>query len=267
VYLPAALASLPGVIRVLPWNSPRVGACLPIKTVRVALLTALCATAAALAAASALASVEVAVDPRGGESLRVDAAGNAEVRWTAADGSQRSLLVTRDGSLRYGGLSGADVSHPAAGVSIPWALVLRQTPDGRFYALQAWRRLDTGPVELRFSRWDGEPTKLTLSTVCCKWGHVNVVGSASFHGRPIYGYKATRQGNPLDPYGRNVYLDSYRGGRWDRMMGILTHRPTGSFSLWIRPEWTGAQYRGAIPGPNWGWTLGPDAFAQTASSS
>jgi hypothetical protein len=43
---------------------------------------------------------------------------------------------------------------------------------------------------------------------------VNVVGSASFHGRPIYGYKATRVGNPLDPYGRNVYLDSFRGGRW-----------------------------------------------------
>ena len=234
---------------------------------RVAFLTALCAATAALAAASALASVEVAVDPRGAESLRVDAAGNAEVSWTAADGSHRSLLVARDGSLRYGGLSGADVSHPAAGASIPWAVVVRQTPDGRFYALQAWRRLDTGPIELRFSRWQGEPTKLTLTTVCCKWGHVNVVGSASFHGRPIYGYKATRVGNPLDPYGRNVYLDSFRGGRWDRMMGILTHRPTGSFSLWIRPEWTGAQYRGTIPGPNWGWTLGPDAFAQTASSS
>jgi hypothetical protein len=232
-----------------------------------ALLTALCAAAAVLAAGSALASVEVAVDPRSGESLRVDAAGNAEVRWTATDGSQRSLLVARDGSLRYGGLSGADVSHPSSGASIPWAVVVRQTPGGHFYALQAWRRLVTGPVELRFSRWDGEPTKLTLRTVCCKWGHVNVVGNASFHGRPIYGYKATRQGNPLDPYGRNVYLDSYRGGQWDRMMGILTNRPTGSFSLWIRPEWTGSQYRGTIPGPNWGWTLGPDAFAQTASSS
>jgi hypothetical protein len=232
---------------------------------RVALVAALCA-AAAVTAASALASVEVAVDPRGGESLRVDSAGNAEVRWTAADGSQRSLLVAGDGSLRYGGLSGADVSHPAPSASIPWAVVVRQTPGGHFYALQAWRRLDSGPVELRFSRWDGEPTELTLKTVCCKWGHVNVVGSASFHGRPIYGYKATRQGNPLDPYGRNVYLDSYRRGQWDRMMGILTNRPTGSFSLWIRPEWTGSQYRGTIPGPNWGWTLGPDAFAQTASS-
>jgi hypothetical protein len=234
--------------------------------VRVAFLSAALFAAAAVAAASAPASIEVAVDPRGGASLRVDATGNAEVRWTAADGTHRSLLVGRDGSLRYGGLSGSDVSHPAAGVSIPWTVAVRQTPDGRFYALQAWRRLVHGPVELRFSRWEGAPTKLTLRTVCCKWGHENVVGSASFHGRPIYGYKSTRQGNPLDPYGRNVYLDSYRGGRWERMMGILTNRPAGSFSLWIRPEWAGGGYRGTIPGPNWGWTLGPDAFAQAGSS-
>jgi hypothetical protein len=227
-------------------------------------LTALVA-AAMMAAPCALASVEVAVDARSA-SLRVDAAGNAEVRWTAADGSQRSLLVSRDGGLRYGALSGSDVSHAAAGVLIPWAVAVREAPDGRYYALQAWRRLVDGPVELRFSRWEGEPTKLTLKTVCCKWGHENVVGNASFHGRPIYGFKATRRGNPLDPYGRNVYLDSYRSGKWERMMGILTNRPTGSFSLWIRPEWAGGEYRGTIPGPNWGWTLGPDALAQVGSS-
>jgi hypothetical protein len=237
-----------------------------LSSVRLAVLAAICAAATALTAAAALGSVEVAVDPRGGESLRVDAAGNAEVRWMAADGTRHSLLVGRDGSLRYGGLAGADVTRPAAGVAIPWAVVVRRAADGTHYALQAWRRLDTGPVELRFSRWRGESTKLTLRAVCCKWGHENVIGNASFHGRPIYGTKATRQGNPLDPYGRNVYLDSYRGGRWDRMMGILTHRPTGSFSLWIRPNWAGARYRGTIPGPNWGWTLGPDAFAQTGSS-
>jgi hypothetical protein len=230
------------------------------------MVTVFCAIAAALAAVPALASVEVAVDPQGGESVRVDSAGNAEVSWTAADGSRHSLVISRDGSLRYGGVSGADVSHPATDVAIPWAVVVRQTSDGRFYALQLWRRLDNGPVELRFSRWTGEPTKLTLHAVCCKWGHENVVGNASFHGRPIYGFKATPQGSPLDPYGRNVYLDSFRGGRWDRMMGILTHRPTGSFSLWIRPSWAGSQYRGTIPGPNWGWMLGPDAFAETGSS-
>src|SRR4029079_2741149 len=92
-----------------------------------------------LAAPCALASVEVAIDAQSA-SLRVDASGNAEVRWTAADGSQRSLLVSREGSLRYGALSGSDVSHAAAGVLIPWAVVVRQAPDGRYYALPALRR-------------------------------------------------------------------------------------------------------------------------------
>jgi hypothetical protein len=143
---------------------------------------------------------------------------------------------------------------------------LRRTPDGALWALQVWRRLARGSVELRFSRWRGDPTQLTLRTVCCKWGGENVQGQASFQGRPIYGQRSTLQGVPLDPFGRNVYLDSYRGGSWVRMMGILTNRPTGAFSLWIRSYWQGSRYRGAISGPNWGWTLAPDAAAQTASS-
>ena len=50
------------------------------------------------------------------------------------------------------------------------------------------------------------------------------------------------------------------------MMGILTNRPTGYFSLWIRTNWYGTRYRGAIIGPNWGWTLGPDAAAEALST-
>jgi hypothetical protein len=50
------------------------------------------------------------------------------------------------------------------------------------------------------------------------------------------------------------------------MMGILTNRPRGSFSLWIRNYWQGTRYRGAIIGPNWGWTLAPDAQAEATTS-
>jgi hypothetical protein len=186
------------------------------------------------------------------------------VTWTSG-GERRSIVVARDGSLHFGStLSSPDVSHEATGVQLPWEVVVRQTQDGSFYALQSWRRLDDGPVELRFSRWTGAPTSLTLHVVCCKWGSVNVVGEASFHGHPIYGERATPQGAPLDPYGRNIYLDTFRSGAWHRMMGILTHKPTGRFSLWIRSSWVGSAYRGTIPGPNLGWTLGPDALAQAA---
>ena len=214
---------------------------------------------------TAVASVEVGVGATN-VTLRVDSVGDADVSWDSA-GAHRSLLIARDGSLHYGaGLVGPDVSHPSEGVALPWKVTVRQTPDGSFYAVQAWRRLVAGPIELRFSRWKGEPTKLVLDVVCCKWGSVNVEGSASFHGKPIFGYSATPQGSPLDPFGRNVYLDSFRDGHWERMMGILTHRPTGTFSLWIRANWSGTSYRGTIPGPNWGWTLAPDAAANAATT-
>jgi hypothetical protein len=213
-------------------------------------------------AGTAGASVEVGINAHDA-TLRVDASGDAEVTWVG-DGGSHSVLISRDGSLHFGGgLEGPDVSRPVSGLELPWQVAVRQTADGSFYGLQERRRLDDGPVELRFSRWQGAPTKLTLAAVCCKWGSVNVDGAASFHGRPIFGYSATPQGAPLDPFGRNVYLDSLQGGHWERMMGILTHRPTGTFSLWIRPEWRGTDFRGTIPGPNWGWTLGPDAAAET----
>jgi hypothetical protein len=236
---------------------------------RTAVALGIAATAAVLVLATAGpcgASIKVAGDARSA-SLRVDGAGYAEIDWVGAGGEARSLLVSPSGSLVYGGrLRGRDVSTEAPDVRIPFALVVRRTPDGALWALQAWRRLLHGPVELRFARWRGEPTRLTLRAVCCKWGGENIRGDASFQGRPIYGEKATPAGNPLDDLGRNVYLDSLRGSDWVRMMGILTNRPTGAFSLWIRSNWQGKRYRGAIIGPNWAWTLGPDAAAETPSS-
>jgi hypothetical protein len=213
----------------------------------------------------AAASIKVAGDANA-PVLRVDRGGFAEVDWTTNSGDRRSLLISPGGSLTYGGrLPGYDVSEPAA-VSLPFAIAVKRTPDGALWALQAWRRLARGPLELRFSRWRGIPTLLTLHAVCCRWGGENVQGQASFQGRPIFGSRSTAQGAPLDPFGRNVYLDSYRGGQWTRMMGILTHRRTGFFSLWIRRYWAGSRYRGVISGPNWGWTLAPDAAAETRSA-
>jgi hypothetical protein len=221
--------------------------------------------AALLLPGPAAASIKVASWARNA-TLKVTARGAAEVDWTAR-GKRHSVVIYRNGSRRYGlHLKGRDASFPTTAAPVPMALAVRQTPNGSFWALQAWRRLRTGPLELRFSRWKGAPTQLTLGAVCCKWGSENVVGQATFHDRPIFGYRATSTGVPLDQYGRNVYLDTYRGGSWQRMMGILTHRNTGRFSLWIRPYWRGTAYRGTIIGPNWGWTLAPDAQAQTQSS-
>jgi len=224
-------------------------------------------TLAALALPSlAEASIKIAGNAHDA-TLRVNARGFATVTYAKA-GRRISAVVTPRGRVRWGARAGGrDVSAQTTAVRLPMLVALRQTPDGRYWALQAWRRLRWGPVELRLSRWRGAPTRLELWTFCCRWRSEIVRGRATFHGRPIYGYRFTPTGVPLDGLGRNVYIDSYRNGRWMRLMGILTHRPTGRFGLWIRPHWRGSRYRAKIVGPNWGRMLGPDAAAAASSSS
>jgi hypothetical protein len=86
------------------------------------------------AGGEAAASIKVAGDGRD-PVLRVDRAGYAEVDWTSSGGERRSLLVSPSGSVTYGGrLPGSDVSAPAA-VQIPFAIVVKRTPDGALWAL------------------------------------------------------------------------------------------------------------------------------------
>ncbi len=211
------------------------------------------------------ASIKVAGDVSH-PALRVNAAGWATVVYRQY-GRWKTARVSPSGWVTWGRAArGRDVSYPTAAVALPMAVAVRQTPDGRFWALQAWRRLRGRQVELRLSRWRGAPTHLALWAWCCKWRSEVVRGRATFHGRPIYGFRNTPQGVPLDGLGRNVYIDSRRGSGWKRTMGILTHRPTGRFGLWIRPHWRGRAYRARMVGPNWGRTLGPDAQAYTPSA-
>ena len=231
----------------------------------VAVLVVLAAAALALPG-GASASIKIAGDARK-PALRVNANGVATVVWRTSSGRFRTAIVGRKGRVTWGKVApGRDVSRPTTEVRIPMKVVLRKTPDGRYWALQNWRRLKTGPWELRLSRWRGAPTKLEFWTYCCKWRSEIVRGRATYHGRPIVGYNSTPQGVPLDGLGRNVYIDSMRGGTWMRLMGILTRKPEGRFGLWIRKGWRGSSYRGRIAGPNWGRMLGPDAQGWARSS-
>jgi hypothetical protein len=218
-------------------------------------------------AAAAHGSVKVAGNAKS-PTLRVSHKGVAEIGWTTTAGTRRHALVYRDGTIRWSQrIATRDVSSPSRSNRLPLAVAVRQTPDGRLWALQSWRRLRGGPMELRFSRWRCAPTRLTLNATCCKWKGENIAGRASFHGKPVHGFSATPEGVPLDKFGRNVYLDTRRGGQWRRMLGILARRPHGRFNLWIRPPpWHGTQYRATISGPNRGWALGPDAHAWTRNS-
>ncbi len=223
------------------------------------------ALAAAVLPGAADASIKIAGNAHDA-SLRVNAKGVATVFWTTSGGKRSSAVVLPSGKTMYGrAAGGADVTKATDEVSLPMVVELRKGPSGGFWALQSWKRLKDGPTELRFSRWSGAPTKLPINAVCCKWRSEMVKGQATFHGKPIYGYSATPAGVPLDKLGRNVYIDFMKGGTWHRAMGILTHRPTGKFSLWIRKYWRGTAYRARMIGPNWGRTLAPDAQGWTKS--
>lgn len=196
-------------------------------------------------------------------ALRVNSQGYAEVSWTTAGGSRSYLLVPPSGRLYPGRrMSGSEVSKPSGAVSIPMKRVLKRTPDGKFWALQAWRLKKGGPVELHFSRWSDDPTELTLDLSCCKYGKETLQGEASFHGAPVFGFSPTPEGKKIRI---NVFLECFAcsagSGGWTSMLGVATRSPGGTFSARVRDNWSGSKYRGRIAGPNRGRTLAPDAEA------
>jgi hypothetical protein len=225
--------------------------------VRVAVLAA--AFASGLFAASATASIGIAYGPFARTTLRVDAAGNAEVAWTTAAGVSDSVVVPPTGQLYHGRLSGADVSRPFTGVVLPYRLAVRTTPDGRLWALQAWQTATKGPVELRLSRWKGAPTVVTLARKQ-KGSYLVLVGRALFHGRPVTGSYTTNGGATIP---EAAQLDCFacpdaHGQHWYRFNGVRP-QANGTFGSGLKSEWMGARYRVTIVGPNSGTTLAPDA--------
>jgi hypothetical protein len=146
---------------------------------------------------------------------------------------------------------------------IPQAVVAYRLPDGRTFALQRIQRLGSygtpGPVELRFSRWTGAPTQLTLTGEWVVGKIPRLCATATFHGVPFYGEEHTLQGNPLDAEGRNVYLDVLLpAGSWYRIFGVLA-RPLGYALLLRTTDWYGIAFRATVPGPNVDGQLAPDA--------
>ena len=212
-----------------------------------------------IASAEASASIWVASGARSPQ-LRVDARGYAEVSWRDARGARRTVLVPPRGRLLPGGrISGRDVSR-AIGLPLAMKVVVRRTPDGRLWALQRWRVQPGRPEELHFSRWRGAPTALTATAVCCRGTGETLEGSATFAGRPVFGFSPTPEGKRLRAV---VYVDCFgcplspRG--WARAIGLFPRAPDGSFSLFVRPAWLGPRYRLTLAGPNRGTTFAPDA--------
>ena len=74
---------------------------------------------------------------------------------------------------------------------------------------------------------------------------------------PVHGFASTSTGNPLDTFGRNLYLDTFNsayGAGWKRENSFLMHKGTGKFCYGFyrhgsRPEGHGERYRATIIGP------------------
>jgi len=211
-------------------------------------------------------------------TLTIDRQGRASVSYYV--GGQRRVLVAWGAinartptrtvpqvrfQLRYGA-GGGGVCLPYDGPPLPWLVKACKAPDGSYWALQSWQRLKPnyggtrGAWELHLSHWRGPLARLVVYQ---NWAHRTIrhlFGRLTYLGRGVHGFSSTPRGDPLDGYGRNVYIDTFdsRYGRgWHRANSALTHRrghTLGDFCFAFyahagHPNGNGAKYRATVEGP------------------
>jgi hypothetical protein len=209
--------------------------------------------------------------------LQVNGAGQAHVAWSE-DGATRHLVAANainarapqpgvpqvSFTLRYGARSivGASCSQ-YDGPPLAWLVVACKAPDGSYWALQRWARLKpnyggkSGGWELRLSHWSGPLPRLELWTDWAYRRFDHLYGRYTYRGEPVHGFRATPQGNPLDDYGRNIFVDTLNsryGSGWRRENSFLAQRPNGAVCYGFyphgsRPSGEGTHYRATVIGP------------------
>ena len=165
------------------------------------------------------------------------------------------------------------------GPALAWKLTACKASDGSYWALQKWQRMlpNYGLVpnatqavwELRLSHWTGDLPVLTIDTDWAwhQWDHL--FGTYTYGDSPVFGFKSTPAGVPLDTFGRNIYVDTFDskyGKGWKRENSFLTHTNTGVFCYSFNPhgahpDGKGSQYRATVQGPG----VTPDVMWQGAS--
>ena len=169
----------------------------------------------------------------------------------------------------------ADACIPAR-PALAWLVTACRASDGSFWAVQSWQRalpvygVAAAPGrdawELRLSHWTGPLPRLEVRFGWTYRRFHQIYGRLSYRGLPVYGFDHTPKGEPLDEYGRNIYVDTLNsayGTGWRRENGFLTHDPTGGFCYGFyphgsRPTGRGDRYRATVMGPG----VAPDAFWQ-----
>jgi hypothetical protein len=161
------------------------------------------------------------------------------------------------------------------GPALQWLVTGCRAPDGSYWALQSWQRmlpnygLNPSPQqaawELRLSHWKGAPGVLEVKTNWTYGGRFDqIFGRFTYIGKPVYGFRYTSRGVPLDSFGRNLYLDTLNsayGPGWKRENSFLMQPRTGAFCYGFfphgsRPVGKGSRYRATIIGPG----VTPDVY-------
>jgi len=207
-------------------------------------------------------AVDALAPRKGGQQVKL------KIDYSGGWGSQRKLVWK----------TFANTCTKYTGPPLAWLITACTASDGSNWALQSWQRMLPNygvPAnakqtvwELRLSHWTDE---LPVLTVKMNWAYRkfdHIFGSFTYRGEPVYGYASSSVGNPLDSWGRNLYVDTFDsayGAGWKRENSFLMHTDTGVFCYGFyphgkHPAGNGKRYRATIIGPG----VTPDVMWQGA---
>jgi hypothetical protein len=232
-------------------------------------------------------SVKLAVDASGKALLTYRKGGSVRrvLTWGAVDAiapttSRRQLEFKLDYSGGWGTHRKAvwktfrNTCGPYTGPELHWLVTACTARDGSHWAVQSWQRMlpnyglapsaERAVWELRLSHWRGETAVLEIELDWAYRQYDHLFGRFTYRGLPVHGFSATPTGNPLDTFGRNLYVDTYDsayGSGWRRENSFLTHSGSGAFCYGFyphgaRPAGGGTRYRATIIGPG----VTPDVY-------
>jgi hypothetical protein len=227
-----------------------------------------------LAAGSATASQPVGDRNVRNPVLRVNAKGEALITYVRENGQVRHVLAWGAINARHpnptvpptrfrldhaGGWgkyrrpvwrSFRDACRPYDGPPLVWLVAACKAPDGSYWALQNWRRVQPmrgfpafQPAHMRYelhvSHWTGPLARLQVSpnwTYGGRWQ--GVFGRLSYLGKPVHGWR-TPSPTRRAAYARYVYIDTFNsawGRGWKRAGAKVTHNPNGGFCFSFVPD-------------------------------
>jgi hypothetical protein len=241
----------------------------------------LCACAFALGAAASASASQLVGANANRVTLAVNTRGEALVSFTTPAGARRHVLAwgglnarlpnptipqvhfrvdNAGGWAKYHRLvwqTFRDSCRPYTGPPLVYAVAACTAPDGSYWALQSWQRIQ--PMrglpafkpwhmrwELHLSHWSGPLAVLQVSpnwTYGGMWQ--GLFGRLLYKGEPVHGFKANTTPDRFDSYGRYFYVDTFDsawGRGWKRAAGKVTHDPNGGFCYSFVPDRPPAGY-------------------------